>query len=86
LGRYGGIALGGGYTDGGETSVNNMPQGNAINGFRPCVAISRAIWKYRFTLRLERSASTRTPRVRTPCAVVQGVRLSFLNAGALIRY
>jgi hypothetical protein len=51
-------AIGVYYDNGGQTSINNVPQANAINGFRPGVAISRMIWKYRVTLRLERSQST----------------------------
>jgi hypothetical protein len=46
------------YDYGGETFVNHLPQNNGVNGFRPGVAISRLIWKYRFTLRYERTAST----------------------------
>jgi hypothetical protein len=46
------------YDRGGETSVNQLPQDNASNGFRPGVSISRLIWKFRFTLRYERTAST----------------------------
>ena len=46
------------YDNGGQTSVNNVSQNNAINGFRPGVSISRVMWKYRFTLRLERNRTT----------------------------
>jgi hypothetical protein len=52
------LAIGVYYDIGGETSVNDIRQNNAVNGFRPGVAISRVIWKYRFTLRFERPAST----------------------------
>jgi hypothetical protein len=46
------------YDNGGQTSDNNVSQNNAINGFRPGVSISRVMWKYRFTLRLERNRTT----------------------------
>lgn len=46
------------YDNGGETSVNNVPQGNAANGFRPGVTISRKVWRYRVTVRYELTAST----------------------------
>jgi Putative MetA-pathway of phenol degradation len=48
------------YDNGGETYVNNIPQHNAANGFRPGVLISRArtIWKYRLTLKYELTGTT----------------------------
>jgi hypothetical protein len=46
------------YDYGGETSTNGVPQGNASNGFRPGFAISRLIWKFRFTLRYELTGAT----------------------------
>jgi hypothetical protein len=51
-------AIGVYYDIGGETSVNHIAQDNAANGFRPGVALSRLIWKFRFTLRYELTAST----------------------------
>jgi hypothetical protein len=51
-------AIGVNYDRGGETSVNHIGQDNTANGFRPGVAISRLIWKFRATLRYELTAST----------------------------
>jgi Putative MetA-pathway of phenol degradation len=46
------------YDNGGETFVNDMPQHNAANGFRPGASISRKIGAFRVTLRYEITAST----------------------------
>jgi hypothetical protein len=46
------------YDNGGETFVNPISQRDAANGFRPGVAHSRAIGKFRVTLRYEDTAST----------------------------
>jgi len=51
-------AIGVYYDHGGETFVNDMPQHNAANGFRPGAAISRKIGALRVTLRYEITAST----------------------------
>ena len=47
--------IGASYDNGGETYINNIPQHNSANGFRPSLTISRArtIWKYRLTLKYE---------------------------------
>jgi outer membrane putative beta-barrel porin/alpha-amylase len=63
------------YDNGGETYINNIPQRNAANGFRPGVSLSRArtIWKYRLTLRYELTATT--PRA-APTNSLVSIRLS----------
>ena len=61
------------YDNGGETPVNKVSQNNAINGFRPGVSLSRAMWKYQFTLRLERNRTT--PNSRGTNAVLS-IRIS----------
>jgi hypothetical protein len=63
------------YDNGGETYINNIPQRNAANGFRPGVSLSRArtIWKYRLTLRYELTATT--PRA-APTNSLLSIRLS----------
>ena len=58
LGKKMFAAVGVYYNIGGETSVNHVPQDNELNGLRPGLAISRLIWKFRFTLRYERAATT----------------------------
>jgi hypothetical protein len=45
------------YDNGGEAIVNGVSQHDSSNGFRPTVSISRAIGKFRLTLRLDSSAS-----------------------------
>jgi hypothetical protein len=63
------------YDNGGETYINNIPQRNAANGFRPGVSLSRArtIWKYRLTLRYELTGTT--PRA-APTNSLLSIRLS----------
>ena len=51
-------AIGVYYDIGGETFVNDMPQHNASNRFRPGASISRKIGAFRVTLRYEMTAST----------------------------
>jgi hypothetical protein len=46
------------YDSGGETFVNNVPQHDAANGFRPSVAVSGATGAIRLTLRYDNTAST----------------------------
>lgn len=58
IGRRMWASFGGSYDTGGETSVNNLSQDNAANGFRPSVAFSSLIWKVRLTVRYELTAST----------------------------
>lgn len=63
------------YDNGGETYINNIPQRNAANGFRPGVSLSRArtIWKYRLTLRYELTGTT--PKA-APTNSLVSIRLS----------
>jgi hypothetical protein len=70
---YAGIGVS--YDNGGETYINNIPQRNAANGFRPGFSISRArtIWKYRLTLRYELTGTT--PRA-APTNSLLSIRLS----------
>ena len=70
---YAGIGVS--YDNGGETYINNIPQRNAANGFRPGVSLSRArtIWKYRLTLRYELTGTT--PRA-APTNSLLSIRLS----------
>jgi hypothetical protein len=75
IGRKMYAAVGVYYDIGGETSVNHIPQDNAANGFRPGVAISRLIWRFRFTLRYELTAST--PNA-APTNSVVSIRMSGL--------
>ena len=66
---YAGIGVS--YDNGGETYINNIPQRNAANGFRPGFSISRArtIWKYRLTLRYELTGTT--PRAAPTNSLLQ---------------
>lgn len=63
------------YDNGGETYINNIPQHNAANGFRPGLSFSRArtIWKYRLTLRYELTGTT--PKA-APTNSLLSIRLS----------
>jgi hypothetical protein len=45
------------YDNGGRSFVNHVPQNDYANGFRPALAISRRIGKFRVTLRYENTAS-----------------------------
>jgi hypothetical protein len=45
------------YDNGGQAFVNGIPQHDYANGFRPGVSVSRAIGKFRVTLRYENTAS-----------------------------
>ena len=69
------VGIGVSYDNGGETYINNIPQRNAANGFRPGFSISRArtIWKYRLTLRYELTGTT--PRAAPTNSLLQ-IRLS----------
>jgi hypothetical protein len=69
------VGIGVSYDNGGETYINNFPQHNAANGFRPGVSFSRArtIWKYRLTLRYELTGTT--PRA-APTNSLLSIRLS----------
>jgi hypothetical protein len=69
------VGVGLSYDNGGETYINNVPQRNAANGFRPGVTLSRArtIWKYRLTLRYELTGTT--PRA-APTNSLLSIRLS----------
>ena len=61
------------YDIGGESYVDVIPQHDQANGFRPALSISRAIWKFRVTLRYENTAST--PRA-APTNALLSLRLS----------
>ena len=76
IGKYMYAAIGVYYDIGGETFVNDMPQHNAANGFRPGVAISRKIGAFRATVRYELTAST-------PNAVPTNALLSLRLSGPL---
>jgi hypothetical protein len=69
------VGFGVSYDNGGETYINNIPQRNAANGFRPGLSLSRArtIWKYRLTLRYELTGTT--PRAAPTNSLLQ-IRLS----------
>ncbi len=60
IGRQMFLGAGVSYDNGGGSSINNIPQHNAANGFRPGVTLSRAmtIWRYRLTLRYELTGTT----------------------------
>ena len=58
IGKHMYAAIGVYYDIGGETFVNDMPQHNASNRFRPGAAISRRIGAFRVTSRDEMTAST----------------------------
>jgi Putative MetA-pathway of phenol degradation len=45
------------YDQGGETFINNVPQHDGADGFRPSVGLSRRFGKYRIGLRLDNTAS-----------------------------
>jgi hypothetical protein len=51
-------AIGVYYDVGGQTFINGIPQHDAASGFRPSVAISRLVGRFRFTLRYDNTAST----------------------------
>ena len=61
------------YDYGGESYVNGVPQHDEASGFRPAISLSRAIWKFRVTLRYENTAST--PRA-APTNGLLSLRLS----------
>jgi hypothetical protein len=61
------------YDIGGESYVNGVPQHDEASGFRPAISLSRAIWKFRVTLRYENTAST--PRA-APTNGLLSLRLS----------
>jgi Putative MetA-pathway of phenol degradation len=61
------------YDFGGESYVNGVPQHDEANGFRPAISLSRAIGKFRVTLRYENTAST--PRA-APTNGLLSLRLS----------
>jgi hypothetical protein len=46
------------YDIGGESYINGIPQHDEASGFRPALSVSRAIGKFRVTLRYENTAST----------------------------
>jgi hypothetical protein len=51
------VAVGLHYDNGGQSYVNNVPQYDYANGFRPALAVSRGFGKFRVTLRYENTAS-----------------------------
>lgn len=61
------------YDFGGESHINGVPQDDEASGFRPAISLSRAIWKFRVTLRYENTAST--PRA-APTNGLLSLRLS----------
>jgi hypothetical protein len=73
IGKHMYAAIGVYYDNGGETFVNDIPQHNAANGFRPGAAISRKIGAFRVTLRYEITASTPNP---VPTNGLLAIRLS----------
>ena len=73
IGKHMYAAIGVYYDIGGETFVNDMPQHNAANGFRPGASISRKIGAFRVTVRYEITAST--PNA-LPTNAVLALRLS----------
>jgi hypothetical protein len=64
------------YDYGGESYVNGVPQNDEASGFRPALSISRAIGKFRVTLRYENTASK-------PRAAPTSALLSLRVAGPL---
>jgi hypothetical protein len=61
------------YDIGGESYVNGIPQHDEASGFRPALSVSRAIGKFRVTLRYENTAST--PRA-APTNALLSLRLT----------
>jgi Putative MetA-pathway of phenol degradation len=64
------------YDNGGESFINNVPQHNGANGFRPSVGISRAFGKFRLNLRLDGASSK-------PADVSSNYTLAFRIGGPL---
>jgi hypothetical protein len=61
------------YDYGGESYINGVPQNDEASGFRPALSISRAIGKFRVTLRYENTASK--PRA-APTSALLSLRLA----------
>jgi hypothetical protein len=75
IGKKSYAAIGTNYDYGGESSVDNVPQNNKANGFRPGVAISRVFGRFRLTLHYE-NTSTKENDARRNSSV--GIKIATL--------
>jgi hypothetical protein len=57
IGKKAWASIGTNYDYGGETSIDNVPQNNTANGFRPMVAYSRLVGRFRITVRYENTST-----------------------------
>jgi hypothetical protein len=57
IGKKTWASIGTNYDYGGETSIDNVPQNNIANGFRPIVAISRLFGRIRINVRYENTST-----------------------------
>ena len=77
IGKKTWASIGTNYDYGGESSIDNVPQNNKANGFRPIVAISRLFGRIRINVRYENTATKETDHKRNGSVTVRFSSLLF---------
>ncbi len=77
IGKKAWASIGTNYDYGGETSINNVAQDNRANGFRPMVAYSRVVGRFRITVRYENTATKERDHKRNSTVAIRLASLLF---------
>ena len=77
IGKKAWASIGSSYDYGGETAINNVAQNNTANGFRPMVAYSRVVGRFRITVRYENTSTKATDHKRNSAVAIRLASLLF---------
>jgi hypothetical protein len=77
IGKKSWASIGTNYDYGGETSVDNVPQNNIANGFRPMVAFSTIVGRYKFMVRYENTSTKAAEARRNGLVAIRVASLLF---------
>ena len=77
IGKKSWASIGTNYDYGGETSIDNVPQNNIANGFRPIVAFSRLFGSIRINVRYENTSTKATDARRNGSVTIRVSSLLF---------
>jgi hypothetical protein len=77
IGKKSWASIGTNYDYGGETAIDNVQQNNTANGFRPMVAFSRVIGRFRLTLRYENTSTKESEHRRNSAVSIRIASLLF---------